>query len=24
VAVTTVAEIGDLTRLDTPRELMQF
>jgi transposase len=24
VAVTTVAEIGDLTRFDTPRELMKF
>jgi transposase len=24
VAVTTVAEIGDLTRFDNPRELMQF
>ena len=24
VAVTTVAEIGDLTRFDTPRELMNF
>ena len=24
VAVTTVAELGDLTRFDTPRELMQF
>ena len=24
VAVTTVAEIGDLPRFDTPRELMKF
>ena len=24
VAVTTVAEIGDLTRFDNPRELMKF
>jgi transposase len=24
VAVTTVAELGDLTRVDTPRELMKF
>jgi transposase len=24
VAVTTVADLGDLTRFDTPRELMQF
>jgi transposase len=24
VAVTTVAELGDLTRFDTPRELMKF
>ena len=24
VAVTTVAELGDITRFDTPRELMKF